>query len=778
MVDRGNEIESRFTMKQTKEVSVGTSRLTIESGHIARQAGGSCTVRQGDTVVLTTACANVESTIQRDFLPLTVDYKEYTYAAGRIPGGFFKREGRPTEKEILTSRLIDRPLRPLFPEGYTVETQIISLVLSADGDYDPDVLAINGASTALVLSGIPFYHPVGAVRVGLIDGAVVFNPSNSQRDASELDLVVVGTEEAVVMVEAGANQLDEATLLDCIFQGHQALQSVIRAQHELFRQRGLEKPTWTPARHYSEDLYERVKAEIGASLRAALHTKQKHARHDAVAAVVASALRQVPDDQPETKTQVKRIVERLEEETLRDVVLRGRSRFDGRRLDEVRPIQIEIGLLPRTHGSALFTRGETQALASATLGTRRDAQIIEEYEGETVQKFMLHYNFPPFSVGEVKMLRGAGRREIGHGHLARRALVPLLPSEADFPYTVRVVSDILESNGSSSMATVCGGSLALFDAGVPLAAPVAGVAMGLIKQGGEFAVLTDIAGQEDHYGDMDFKVAGTRQGVTALQMDIKIVGVDREVMRQALEQARRGRLEILDAMERVIANPRGEMSAFAPRLHTIQIPRDKIRDVIGPGGKTIRSIVEETGCDVEVENDGKVIIASPDEAAAKRAIQIIERLTESAQIGKVYTGTVRRVEAYGAFVEILPGTDGLIHISELAPYRVREVTDILKEGDETTVKVIDIDDSGKVRLSRKAVIMEAPDYDPAQYAGMGAPPPDRGPRDGDRDRGDRGDRGRYGDRDRPRHGDRDRDRGDRRPFRAGGRDGGPGGRRP
>ncbi|MGE5234195.1 MAG: polyribonucleotide nucleotidyltransferase [Acidobacteriota bacterium] len=735
-------------MKLRREIAIGGGTLVIESGQVAKQADGSCTVRFGDTLVLATACMSKDTPpVQRDFLPLTVDYREYTYAAGRIPGGFFKREGRPTEKEILTSRLIDRPLRPLFPDGYIADTQIISFVLSADGENDPDILAINGASTALVLSGIPFYHPVGAVRVALLDGELIFNPTNTQRDAAVLDLVVVGTEEAVVMVEAGANQISEDVLLDCIFKGHQEVQKIIHAQMDMFRESGRSKPDWVAPQHYPRDLYEKVKGDVYERLKAALHTKEKMARKEAVGAVVKGYLAQVPEEPTELKGQVKRIISTLEEEILREVVLEARSRFDGRRLDTIRPIEIQVGLLPRTHGSALFTRGETQALASVTLGTRRDAQIIEEYEGETLQKFMLHYNFPPFSVGEVKFLRGASRREIGHGNLARRALQPLLPSEEDFPYTVRVVSDIMESNGSSSMATVCGGSMALFDAGVPMKAPVAGVAMGLIKDGANFAVLSDIAGQEDHYGDMDFKVAGTRNGVTALQMDIKIKGVDRAVMHAALEQARAGRLHILDLMEATLAQPRSEMSAYAPRLHTLMIPKDKIRDLIGPGGKTIRSIVAETGCEVEVEDDGRVIIASPDGAAAKRAIRMVERLTEVPEIGKVYTGQVRRVEAYGAFVEILPGTDGLVHISELAPYRVREVSDILKEGDELTVKVIDIDDTGRVRLSRKAVIMEAPDYDPAQYAGMGEPRPEPGqerPRRDERPerRGDRhGDRG-------------------------------------
>ncbi|HEY6319930.1 MAG TPA: polyribonucleotide nucleotidyltransferase [Thermoanaerobaculia bacterium] len=730
-------------MRQSRTIPIGETQLIIETGHLAKQAHGSCTVRLGDTVVLATACMENKAGVERDFLPLTVDYREYTAAAGRIPGGFFKREGRPTEKEIITSRLIDRPLRPLFPEGYFTETQIIGFCLSADGENDPDILAINGASAALVLSEIPFYHPVGAVRVGLINGEIILNPVNSQRDVSDLDLVVVGTEEAVAMVEAGANQVSEEVILDCIFKAHAEIQKIIKAQHDLYRQSGKQKPAWTVPEAYPEELYRQVHGDLHDRLEAALFRKGKFERKDAAAAVTKPYLEAIPEDDAKRRAQVKKILTRLEEEILREVVLEKHTRFDSRRLDEIRPIAVEVGLLPRTHGSALFTRGETQALVTATLGTSRDAQVIEEYEGESVQKFLLHYNFPPFSVGEVKFLRGPGRREIGHGVLARRALLPVLPHEDDFPYTMRVVSDILESNGSSSMATVCGGSLALFDAGVPMLAPVAGVAMGLIKGDTSFAVLSDIAGQEDHYGDMDFKVAGTRSGVTALQMDIKITGVTREIMEQALAQARAGRLHILDVMESSIAAPRGEMSRYAPRLYTLVIAKEKIRDVIGPGGKTIRSIIEETGCQIEIGDDGKVVIASPDEPAARRAIQMIERLTEVPEVGKVYTGTVRRVEAYGAFVEIMPGTDGLVHISELAPYRVREVSDLVKEGDEMTVKVINIDEGGKVRLSRKAVIMEAPDYDPALYEGMGEPVPvgGGGERERDRDFGGRGGRG-------------------------------------
>jgi polyribonucleotide nucleotidyltransferase len=754
-------------MKQRKEISIGSGTLIIESGHLAKQANGSCIVRLGDTVVLATACMENKGPAERDFLPLTVDYREFTYAAGRIPGGFFKREGRPTEKETITSRLIDRPLRPLFPEGYIADTQIIAFCLSADGENDPDILAINGASIALVLSDIPFYHPVGAVRVGLINGEVVMNPANSLRDVSDLDLVVVGTEDAIAMVEAGANQVSEELILECIWRGHQEIQKIIKAQHELFREGNREKPAWSAPQLYSETTYEAVKGDIYAPLKAALFTKGKFERKAAVSAVVKPYVEQIPVEEAEKKAQAKRIVSRLEEEILREVVLNERTRFDSRRLDEIRPIEIEVGLLPRTHGSALFTRGETQGLVSATLGTSRDAQVLEEYEGQSIQKFLLHYNFPPFSVGEVKFLRGPGRREIGHGVLARRALLPVLPHEDEFPYTVRVVSDILESNGSSSMATVCGGSLALFDAGVPLLAPVAGVAMGLIKEGDNFAVLSDIAGQEDHYGDMDFKVAGTRQGVTALQMDIKITGVTREIMKVALEQAKTGRMHILGIMEGALPQARTDISKFAPRLYTLQISKEKIRDVIGPGGKTIRSIIEETGCNIEIEDDGRVIIASPDEPAARRAIQMVERLTEVPEMGRVYTGTVRRIEAYGAFVEIMPGTDGLLHISELAPYRVREVTDLLKEGDEVDVKVVNIDEQGKIRLSRKAVIMESPDYDPSQYEGMEMAMAGGGGERGEGDRGgDRGGRG--GDR-----GGRGGDRG----GRGGGRGGDRGGRR-
>ena len=727
-----------------REISIGAGTLILETGRLAKQAHGSCTVRFGDTMVLSTACAQ-ETPTPRGFLPLTVDYREYAFAAGKIPGGFFKREGRPSEKEIITARLTDRPLRPLFPTGYFNETQIITSVLSADGENDPDILAINGASAALTLSNIPFYHPVGAVRIGMVDGEILFNPLNSERDVADLDLVVVGTEEAVVMVEAAANQLTEERLLECIWAGHRELQKIVQAQRELFHEMGLRKPEWQPKPPYPDELYQQVKSAIWSDLNGALHTAAKHPRKEAVEEVRSRYLAQLPEDQTELRALVQKVFVDLEDESLRVAVMTNRRRFDGRAPDQVRALEMEVPLLPRTHGSALFQRGETQALASVTLGTKRDAQIIEEYEGDSLQKFLLHYNFPPYSVGEVKFMRGSSRREIGHGVLARRALMPLLPPEDVFPYTIRVVSEILESNGSSSMATVCAGSLALFDAGVPMLAPVAGVAMGLIKAGNEFIVLTDIAGQEDHHGDMDFKVAGTREGVTALQMDIKIQGVTEEIMRQALAQAQRGRLHILDAMERSLPAPRADISPFAPRMHAMMIPKEKIRDIIGPGGKTIRAITEETGCQIEIDDDGRVVIASPDRAAASRAIEMIQQLSEVPEVGKTYTGHVRRLESYGAFVEIIPGTDGLLHISEMAHHRIESMENELSEGDEVTVKVVDIDATGRIRLSRKALLpppeggeVAAPAAAGGSYGGGGG---GGGYRGGGGDRGGRDSRG-------------------------------------
>jgi len=690
-------------MKHQISIPLGSHPLEIETGKLARQADGAAVVRYGDTVVLATAVFAKEPKEAAGFFPLTVDYRENTYAAGRIPGGWFKREGRPTEKEILTSRLIDRPLRPFFPKGFYHETQLIAFVLSADGQNDPDILAVNGASAALACSLIPFYSPVGAVRVGRLDGKFALNPTNAERERSEIDLIVAGTEDAVVMVEAGAREVSEATIVDAILFGHEAVRKLVAAQKDLQRQAGIQKPDWKGSEPYPESVFTEVRRKWEGPMMAALTMKGKIASYAEIKAVKTAAVAMAPEAE-ELREQTAKAADDLVKVLTRETILKESRRLDGRAFDEVRPISCEVGLLPRTHGSALFTRGETQALVTATLGTSDDAQIIEEYEGEHEHTFLLHYNFPPFSVGETKFLRGPSRRDIGHGNLARRALAPVLPTEESFPYTVRVVSDILESNGSSSMATVCGGTLALMDAGVPIKAPIAGVAMGLVSDGDRFAVLTDIAGQEDHYGDMDFKVAGSLEGITALQMDIKIKGLKREILEQALEQARAGRLHILEKMSAALDRPRPNISPYAPRIFTIQIPRDKIRDVIGSGGKTIRSIIESTGCKIDVEDSGKVSIASSDEAAALKAIEIIESLTQEPEVGKIYSGKVRRVEPYGAFVEILPGQDGLVHISELAPYRVRQTTDVVKEGDEVTVKIIAVDPMGKIKLSRKQAL--------------------------------------------------------------------------
>ncbi|HKS23809.1 MAG TPA: polyribonucleotide nucleotidyltransferase, partial [Thermoanaerobaculia bacterium] len=728
-----------------KEMEIGGRSLSLETGAVAKQANGACVIRYGDTVVLATACYK-DGVVLGDFMPLTVDYKEYTYAGGRIPGGFFKREGRPTEKEILTSRLIDRPLRPSFTKGYRQETQIIALVLSADGENDPDILAINAASTALVISEIPFPNPIGAVRIGYLDGQIVINPTNSQRDLSDLDLVVAGTEDAIVMVEAGAREVDESVVLDAFEAAHAAIREICQLQLRLRDEAGKPKIEVTYTPKFSQELVHELMSAHGAALKTAMLTTGKHARSAAMKEARAQIAATVSPDDAEKLAAVSAATAEMEVEIFRNLMLDEQTRVDGRSFAEIRPISIDLGVLPRTHGSAIFTRGETQALVTVTLGTPQEAQKIEDFEGETFQRFMLHYNFPPFSVGEVKFLRGPARREIGHGNLARRALQPLLPPESDFAYTIRIVSDILESNGSSSMASVCGGSLALMQAGVPMRAAVAGVAMGLVSGEGKApAILTDIAGMEDHEGDMDFKVAGTRKGITALQMDIKVTGLSREVMARALAQARDGRLYILDKMDAVIAAPAAELSEFAPRLYTIQIPKDRIRDVIGSGGKTIRWIVEETGTKIDVEDDGKVTIASMDEKSAERAIDIIKGLTASPEVGKTYKGTVKRIEPYGAFVEILPGQDGLLHISEMAHTRVGQVTDLFQLGDETEVQVVGIEpDTGKIRLSRKPLL---PPPTEEELAAAAAARESRGPRregGGDRDRGDRGGRGGFG----------------------------------
>ncbi|MGH9335192.1 MAG: polyribonucleotide nucleotidyltransferase, partial [Vicinamibacteria bacterium] len=662
-------------------------------------------VRMGDTVVLVTACASKDEREGIDFLPLTVDYRENFYASGKIPGGFFKREGRPNEKEILTSRLIDRPIRPLFPEAWHRETQVIGLVLSTDRENDSDILAVTGASAALYCSDIPFSTPIGAVRIGLIDGKLSVNPTFEQLKRSDLNLTVAGSAEAIVMVEAGAKEVPEEMMVDALAVAHDEIKKLVALQEELFREMTPAKIELQP-KPKNESIYKEVEERVYSRLKEAMRTKGKHAADRQVDALKKTLMEELGEREPEYLQEAKAAFHALQEKVLREEVLEHRRRLDGRPFDAVREVTCEVGVLPRTHGSSLFTRGETQALVTVTLGTSEDVQRLDWLEGESEKRFMLHYNFPPFSVGEARFLRGPGRREIGHGALAERALVSVIPGEEDFPYTIRIVSDILESNGSSSMASVTGGCLALMDAGVPLKAPIAGIAMGLVKEDDRYAILTDIAGAEDHYGDMDFKVAGTANGITALQMDIKVKGLTRQIMGEALEQARQARMFILEKMAASIAAPRKEISAYAPRIFTIRIPTDKIRDVIGPGGKMIRSIIERTGVKIDVEDDGSIAIASTDESSAKKAIQIIEELTAVPEMGKTYLGKVQRLVDFGAFVEILPGTDGLLHISEVADHRVKDVRSELSEGDQILVKVINIDPQGKVKLSRKAVLRE------------------------------------------------------------------------
>ena len=691
----------------TRELTLSGKTLQFETGKLAKQAGGSVIVRFGDSVVLVTACRAASAREGIDFLPLTVDYREYTYASGRIPGGFFKREGKPAEKEVLTSRCIDRPIRPLFPSGWRFETQIIALVLSADSENDTDVLAITGASAALSLSEIPFEKTIAGVRIGLVDGQYVVNPTFEQRKQSKLDLVVAGSKDGLVMVEAGAKEVSEEQVVEALNTAHDAIRQIVAAIDALAAEAGKPKLKVTK-KEIGHDFYREVEEKVLVPLTEAMRIRGKLENYDRVDQVLDDLVADLPEGEVQRKVEAKQIFKDLKEKVLRDEVLQHGVRLDGRAFDEVRPIRIETSVLPRTHGSAVFTRGETQALVTCTLGTAEDAQKIESFEGETWKSFMLHYNFPPFSVGEVAFLRGPGRREVGHGALAERSLVPLIPGEETFPYTVRVVSDILESNGSSSMATVCGGSLAMMDAGVPLRAPVAGIAMGLVmdEKTGKYAVLSDIAGAEDHYGDMDFKVAGTAEGITALQMDIKVSGITTEVMRKALEQARRGRMHILGKMTEALAAPRTSISSFAPRIVTIRIPVDKIRDVIGPGGKMIRSIIERTGVKIDVEDDGRVNVASADETSAQKAISIIQELTATPELNKTYLGKIQRITDFGAFVEIMPGTDGLLHVSEIANHRVKDVRDELKEGEQILVKVINIDPTGKIRLSRKALLQQ------------------------------------------------------------------------
>ncbi|HEX9198855.1 MAG TPA: polyribonucleotide nucleotidyltransferase [Acidobacteriaceae bacterium] len=694
-------------MKQEVTVELaGGKQIKFETGRMAKQASGAALTSSGDNVVLATAVASPDPKEGIDFFPLTVEYRENTYAGGRIPGGFIKREGRPSEKEILTCRQIDRPIRPLFPETFRNETQVVAFVYSADKENDPDVLGMNGASCALALSDIPFHGPVGAVRVGLIDDVFLVNPTYAERAKSLLNIMVVGTKDGIVMVESGSKECSEEQVVDAIEFAHVEIKKICAGIEDLVSRAGKAKRIPAPV-ELDQPYLNELTAKVGAQLKDALDTK-KHPKFESYALVkeIKDALKkELPADDAAAPKKLSKYYELLREQIFRDQVLNERVRPDHRAFDEIRAVTVEVGVLPRVHGSALFTRGETQALVTATLGTTDDAQRMESYEGEQKRKFMLHYNFPPFSVGEVGRMGGVGRREIGHGALAWRAIEAVLPAEDESPYVLRVVSDILESNGSSSMATICGASLALMQAGISIKGSVAGVAMGLVKEGGNYAVLSDIAGAEDHYGDMDFKVAGTRKGITALQMDIKIMGITPQIMREALAQAKHGRMHLLDIMDGVIGSASTEKSQFAPRIHTIQIPTDKIRDLIGPGGKVIRGIIDATGVKIDVDDTGRVNVASSDADGLARAIQMISDITAVPEIGKTYLGKVVRIAEFGAFVEIFPGTDGLLHVSEIAEHRVKDVKDELREGDQILVKVLSIE-GNRIKLSRKAVLRE------------------------------------------------------------------------
>jgi len=691
--------------KITTRFQYGQHEVTLETGHVARQADGAVLVTMADTVVLVTAVARKEVKPGQAFFPLTVNYQEKFYSAGKIPGGFFKREGRPTEKETLTSRLIDRPIRPLFPKGFMNETQVIATVMSSNPEVDGDIPALIGASAALMLAGVPFQGPIGAARVGFVDGQYVLNPTQSQLQESRLDLVVAGTSKAVLMVESQADLLSEEQMLGAVTFGHEQMQAAIAGIEELAAKAA--KPRWDwQAPPAPVGLEARVKERAEEGLLAAYSHTDKTARREAIGALRQQLLEQLcadSDDCAVSEDQFRDAFGKLEKHLVRDRILSGQPRIDGRDLTTVRPLDMQLGVFPRTHGSAVFTRGETQAMVVVTLGTGRDAQIIDAPEGESKEQFMLHYNFPPFCVGETSFMLGPKRREIGHGRLAKRSLMAVVPKGEEFPYVLRLVSEITESNGSSSMATVCGSSLALMDAGVPIKAPVAGIAMGLIKDGDRFAVLTDILGDEDHLGDMDFKVAGSEDGVTALQMDIKIDGITEEIMRVALKQATDARRHILGQMNQVIAKPREEMSEYAPRLFTMRVHPDKIRDVIGKGGTTIRSITEETGTTIDIADDGTITIASVNQAAADEARKRIEQITADVEVGAVYEGTVTKIMNFGAFVTILPGKDGLVHISQISDKRVENVTDELAEGDKVKVKVLEVDKQGRIRLSMKAL---------------------------------------------------------------------------
>jgi len=693
-------------MTQKLQIDLGGRPFSVETGKVAKQANGSVMVQYGETVVLVTAVTSEKKREGLDFIPLTVNYQEMTYAAGRIPGGFFKREGRPSDRETLISRFIDRPLRPLFPKGFQNEIQIIATVLSADQDNDPSILGMIGASSALSLSDIPFDGPIAGAKVGRIDGEFVLNPTHEELDLSDIDLFVAGSENAIIMVEGSAKEVKEEEILEAILFGHQSLQPVIDLQKRMKSALGL-PPRAFELQKPEETLYEKVSAVAREKLEETIHITEKGKRRERLEEILQFTFQELGAVDESSQKMQKIAFEEVFRKLVRKLILEKKERLDGRRLSEIRPISCEVGILPRTHGSALFTRGETQVLAVVTFGTSEDEQKINSLTGETYKSFMLHYNFPPFSTGEVSPLRSPSRREIGHGALAERAILPVLPSSETFPYTIRIVSEVLESNGSSSMATVCGSSLSLMDAGVPVKAPVAGIAMGLILEGGESAVLSDILGDEDHLGDMDFKVAGTSEGVTAIQMDIKVRGISKEIMGKVLEQAREGRCHILGKMAETISEPRKDLSRHAPRIVSLQVKQEKIRDVIGPGGKNIRAIVDQTGVKVDVEDSGLVKLASPNYEAIEKAIYMIKRLTQEVEVGALYNGKVVRILGFGAIVELFPGTDGLVHISQLAEGHVKEVSDVLKEGDEVLVKVIDIDPQGRVRLSRKAALKEA-----------------------------------------------------------------------
>ncbi|HTG82909.1 MAG TPA: polyribonucleotide nucleotidyltransferase [Geobacteraceae bacterium] len=690
-------------MEQRVQVEFSGRTLTIETGKIAKQASGAVMVRSGDTIVLVTAVATKTAKEGQDFFPLTVNYQEKAYAGGKIPGGFFKREARPSDNETLTCRLIDRPIRPLFPENFLNDTQIMATVLSADKDNDPGILSMIGASAALEVSDVPFFGPIAGVKVGRVDGRFVANPTAEELEKSDIEIVVAASKDAVIMVEGGANVVSEQDMLEAVFFGHEAVQPIIAAQEELKRLAGVPKRE-VPPPVVDEELKGKVKELAYQKIKDAVRIEAKGERHDRIDAVAEETRAALAADYEGREKVIAGFLGDLEYELVREHILKDGIRIDGRDTKTIRPIASEVGFLPRVHGSALFTRGETQSIVAATLGTSVDEQRIDSLYGEGRKRFLLHYNFPPYSVGETSFRLAPGRREIGHGMLAERALQKVVPNHDDFPYTIRIVSDITESNGSSSMATVCGGALAMMDAGIPIKAPVAGIAMGLIKEGDDVAILSDILGDEDHLGDMDFKVAGTAEGVTALQMDIKITGVTREIMQKALAQAREGRLHILGKMAETLGQPKAEMSAYAPRITTIWVKTDKIRDVIGTGGKNIRGITEATGVVIDIEDTGKINIASSDQAACDKAIKMIRDLTAEAEEGKLYMGTVKKVMEFGAFVEIFPGTDGLVHISELDTTRVKNVTDVLNEGDKVLVKCIGIDKQGKIKLSRKEAL--------------------------------------------------------------------------